>query len=53
MEESDLDVEVEDGAGDREYLDHLSEHIPTLVDQARPDLIFYQVRRRTGQLTSG
>ncbi|CAM9476896.1 unnamed protein product [Scytosiphon promiscuus] len=41
-EESDLDLEVEDGTGDDEYLARLSERLPTLVDQVRPDLIFYQ-----------
>lgn len=43
-QESDLDVEVEDGAGDEQYLALLSERLPALVDQVRPDLIFYQVR---------
>eukprot|EP00752_Nemacystus_decipiens_P011629 g10324.t1 len=41
-EQSDLDVEVDEGVGDEEYLRLLEERIPTLVDQVRPDLIFYQ-----------
>ncbi|CAN0440667.1 unnamed protein product, partial [Ectocarpus sp. 8 AP-2014] len=41
-EDSDVDVEVEEGAGDEEYLSLLSECLPSLVDQVRPDLIFYQ-----------
>ena len=42
--QSDVDVEVDEGAGDEEYLGLLEERLPTLVDQVRPDLIFYQVR---------
>ncbi|CAM9426428.1 unnamed protein product, partial [Hapterophycus canaliculatus] len=41
-EKSDVDLEVEDGTEDEEYLGRLSERLPTLVDQVRPDLIFYQ-----------
>ncbi|CAM9811934.1 unnamed protein product [Ectocarpus sp. 8 AP-2014] len=41
-EDSDVDVEVEEGAGDESYLSLLSERLPSLVDQVRPDLIFYQ-----------
>ncbi|CAB1109296.1 unnamed protein product [Ectocarpus sp. CCAP 1310/34] len=43
-QDSDVDIEVEEGAGDAEYLSLLSEHLPSLVDQVRPDLIFYQIR---------
>ncbi|CAN0026149.1 unnamed protein product, partial [Ectocarpus fasciculatus] len=54
---SDVDVEVEEGAGDEEYLRLLSERLPSLVDQVRPDLIFYQggvdplVHDRLGRLS--
>lgn len=47
-QESDLDVEVEEGAGDDEYLALLSARLPSLVDQVRPDLIFYQVTHCCG-----
>ena len=42
-QESDVDIEVDEGTGDDEYLSLLSERLPVLVDQVRPDLIFYQV----------
>lgn len=45
-QDSDVDVEVEEGAGDEEYISLLSERLPSLVDQVQPDLIFYQVPRR-------
>jgi acetoin utilization deacetylase AcuC-like enzyme len=48
---SDLDVGLEAGVGDAEYLAALSEHIPRLLDgggggafaDGPPDLVFYQV----------
>jgi acetoin utilization deacetylase AcuC-like enzyme len=40
-EKSDLDVELYDGMGDREYLRLLHEHLPRLIDQVQPDFIFY------------
>lgn len=42
-QESDVDIEVDEGTADDDYLSLLSERLPTLVDQVRPDLIFYQV----------
>lgn len=36
-----LDVELEDGAGDDEYLALLAEAMPRVLSQARPDLVFY------------
>eukprot|EP00904_Undaria_pinnatifida_P012001 jgi/Undpi1/7931/HiC_scaffold_24.g10403.m1 len=39
---SDVDIEVDEGTGDDQYLHLLSESLPKLVNQVRPDLIFYQ-----------
>jgi len=36
-----LDVELEDGTGDGEYLSRLSEALPPVLTQARPDLVLY------------
>lgn len=46
---SDVDIEVEEGTGDEEYLDLLSDRLPYVIDQVRPDLIFYQVRGCPGE----
>jgi acetoin utilization deacetylase AcuC-like enzyme len=40
-ETSDLDVTFDDGAGDDEYLAALAEHLPSVLDGHRPDLVFY------------
>lgn len=40
-EVSDLDVTFEDGTSDAEYLDALVRHVPRVVDQEQPDLVFY------------
>jgi acetoin utilization deacetylase AcuC-like enzyme len=40
-ETSDLDVTFPDGAGDEEYLAALSDHVPTVLDVHRPDIVFY------------
>jgi acetoin utilization deacetylase AcuC-like enzyme len=40
-ETSDLDVEFADGTGDREYLEALARHVPTVVDGEAPDVVFY------------
>ena len=37
---SSLDVELPDGTGDREYLDCLANHLPT-VFAAQPEIVFY------------
>ncbi|CAM9199061.1 unnamed protein product [Discosporangium mesarthrocarpum] len=42
VEKSDIDVEMEEGAGDKEYLATLEQWLPELMDRVRPDLIFYQ-----------
>jgi acetoin utilization deacetylase AcuC-like enzyme len=36
-----LDIELEDGTGDTEYLEKLSEALPTALAAARPDLVLY------------
>ena len=40
-ERSDLDVGLEDGTGDHNYLGQLTAHLKVAIDRARPDLIFY------------
>jgi len=41
-EESDLDVHLKNGIQDKEYLQHLHEHVPRILDEFRPELILYQ-----------
>ena len=36
-----LDIELEDGTGDAEYLDLLAAALPRVLRDARPDLVFY------------
>ena len=36
-----LDVELEDGTGDTEYLEKLADALPGVLAAARPDLVFY------------
>jgi acetoin utilization deacetylase AcuC-like enzyme len=38
---SDCDVTFEDGAGDEEYLAALSARVPAILDDQRPDIVFY------------
>lgn len=40
-EKSDLDLEIPDGTGDEEYLRILKETLPALIQQKKPDFIFY------------
>ena len=40
-EESDLDVPLENGMGDEEYLGMLKNNLSTILEQKRPDFIFY------------
>ena len=40
-ERSDLDIPLPDGTGDKEYLDILKQTLPKLIDQQKPDFIFY------------
>jgi acetoin utilization deacetylase AcuC-like enzyme len=39
---SDLDIGLDDGTGDKAYLDILRHHLPALVSGQCPDLILYQ-----------
>ena len=39
---SDLDVELESGCEDREYLETLLLYLPELLHRVRPDLVFFQ-----------
>ncbi|UCF41236.1 MAG: histone deacetylase [Gemmatimonadota bacterium] len=38
---SDLDLGLEDGTGDAEYLSALEHHVPRIIDAHQPDLAFY------------
>jgi acetoin utilization deacetylase AcuC-like enzyme len=38
---SNLDVPLGDGVGDSEYLDTLQRHLPTVLDTANADVVFY------------
>ena len=40
-EKSDLDVELLDGIQDTEYLDLLHQHLPKLLDDVKPDIVYY------------
>ncbi len=40
-EESDLDIAVPDGSGDEVYLQKLKETLPRLIEEQKPDFIFY------------
>src|SRR6202012_428632 len=40
-ERSDLDIPLSDGTCDKEYLDILNKTLPKLIDQQKPDFIFY------------
>jgi len=41
-ETSDLDVELDAGTGDQEYLRELREHLPKALAAAKPDIVFLQ-----------
>lgn len=41
-ETSDLDIELEDGTTDAEYLKLLDYHFKMLIDQVQPDFVFFQ-----------
>jgi acetoin utilization deacetylase AcuC-like enzyme len=41
-ESSDLDIELEDGTTDDQYLPILNEQLPKLIDYQKPDIIFFQ-----------
>lgn len=41
-EKSDLDIALKDGTGDKEYLSILDLNLKHIIDEFRPDMIFYQ-----------
>lgn len=41
-EQSDLDIGLADGIKDEEYLDLLANNLPKLIEQHKPDFIFFQ-----------
>ncbi len=41
-ERSSLDVELEDGVGDEDYLALLDQHVPAALDAHAPDFVLYQ-----------
>jgi len=41
-EHSDLDIGLPDGTEDKTYLHQLNEHLPALLDQEKPDFVFFQ-----------
>ena len=55
-EESKLDLHLPDGIGDEEYLEILRRHLPLILDDFRPEFVFYQAgvdpfeRDRLGKL---
>ena len=40
-EKSDIDIEFEDNTDDELYLKKLKKHIPTLIENFKPDFVFY------------
>jgi acetoin utilization deacetylase AcuC-like enzyme len=40
-EKSDLDIELEDGTGDEDYLTKLTKHLPQLLQNFKPHFVFY------------
>ena len=40
-QQSDLDIALSDDTQDDEYLSLLSDHLPLIFDQARPDLVIF------------
>jgi len=41
-QKSDLDIPLEDGTGDGQYLKLLKEHLPALLDRVQPEFVFFQ-----------
>ena len=41
-QKSDLDIGLDDGVGDEEYLSHLHRVLPFILDDVKPDLVLYQ-----------
>jgi acetoin utilization deacetylase AcuC-like enzyme len=40
-EKSDLDIGLPDGTGDEEYLNHLSNAVPDIINRFKPDMAYY------------
>ncbi|MEO1636804.1 MAG: histone deacetylase [Cyanobacteria bacterium J06631_9] len=40
-QQSDLDVPLPEGMGDKDYLDRLRSHLPQLLEKLQPDLVMY------------
>jgi len=40
-QKSDLDIGLDERTGDEEYLAHIREHVPRILDSHEPDLVFY------------
>lgn len=40
-EQSDLDIGLPDGIGDKEYLELLKENLPKIINEQQPDFIYY------------
>ncbi|MCX7664266.1 MAG: histone deacetylase [Gemmataceae bacterium] len=40
-ETSDLDIELADGTTDQEYLDHLEDHLPQVLEKSRAEMVVY------------
>ncbi|ELT95017.1 hypothetical protein CAPTEDRAFT_228874 [Capitella teleta] len=40
-QKSDLDIALEDGLGDHEYLSILHDHLPSILQSFRPDMVIY------------
>lgn len=38
---SNIDIDLENGTGDKEYIKHLEDNIPSIIDTFKPDLILY------------
>lgn len=41
-EKSDLDIPLPQGTRDQEYLENVKSHVPRLLEEVRPDIVFYQ-----------
>ncbi len=41
-EKSDLDISLSDGINDNSYMKLLQQHLPVLIDNIKPDFVFYQ-----------
>jgi acetoin utilization deacetylase AcuC-like enzyme len=42
VQASDLDVYLDEGAGDEEYMAAMEAHIPRVIAELKPQLVFFQ-----------